>query len=66
MASNEVSEVTKQDDGWTGPAFPSLGAIVLGTFLFATGGMLLFTVIFTPLGMLMLPLGVALLTTPKR
>jgi hypothetical protein len=49
---------------------------VLGTFLFATGGMtgphhemfpeVLFTVIFTPLGMLMAPLGVALLTTPKR
>jgi hypothetical protein len=47
------------------PAFPSLGAIVLGTFPFATCGML-FTVIFTPLGMLMAPLGVALLTTPKR
>ena len=58
MAQNEV--------GWIGPAFPSVGAIVLGTILFVTGGMLLATVIGTPLGIVLLPVGVGLLTTPKE
>ncbi len=66
MARNEMLETTKEHEGWVGPEFPSLGSIVLGTFLFATGGMLLLTVIFTPLGMVLLPLGVGLLTTPKK
>jgi hypothetical protein len=65
MAQNEIVEATKEDGGWVGPEFPSLGAIVLGTFLFATGGMLLLTVIGTPLGIVLLPVGVGLLTTPK-
>src|SRR5204863_2001975 len=59
-------EMVQNEDGWVGPEFPSLGAIVLGTFLFATGGMLLLTVIGTPLGIVMLPVGVGLLTTPKE
>ena len=55
-----------EDRGWVGPEFPSLGSIALGTILFATGGMLLFTIIGTPLGIVMLPVGVGLLTTPKE
>jgi hypothetical protein len=43
-----------------------LGRIALGTILFATGGMLLLTIIGTPLGIVMLPVGVGLLTTPKE
>jgi hypothetical protein len=66
MARNEVIEATKEDQGWVGPEFPSLGRIALGTILFVTGGMLLLTVIGTPLGILMLPIGVGLLTTPKE
>jgi hypothetical protein len=66
MARNEVIDGTKQDQGWVGPEFPSLGRIALGTILFATGGMLLLTVIGTPLGIVMLPVGVGLLTTPKE
>ena len=66
MARNEVMEPTTEDRGWVGPEFPSLGRIALGTILFATGGMLLLTIIGTPLGIVMLPVGVGLLTTPKE
>ena len=66
MTRNEVMEPTTEDRGWMGPEFPSLGSIALGTILFATGGMLLLTVIGTPLGIVMLPVGVGLLTTPKE
>ena len=66
MARNEVMEPATEDRGWVGPEFPSLGRIALGTILFATGGMLLLTVIGTPLGIVLLPVGVGLLTTPKE
>ena len=66
MARNEVVEATKKDDDWVGPDLPSLGSIALGAILFATGGMLLLTVIGTPLGIVLLPVGVGLLTTPKE
>ena len=66
MAWNEFLEPEAEDQGWVGPEFPSLGRIALGTILFATGGMLLLTVIGTPLGIVMLPVGVGLLTTPKE
>ena len=66
MAQNQVMEPTAEDREWVGPEFPSLGRIALGTFLFATGGMLLLTIIGTPLGIVMLPVGVGLLTTPKE
>ena len=66
MARNEVLEPEAEDQGWVGPEFPSVGRIALGTILFATGGMLLLTVIGTPLGIVMLPVGVGLLTTPKE
>ena len=66
MARNEVMEPTTEDRGWIGPEFPSLGRIALGTLLFATGGMLMLTIIGTPLGIVMLPAGVGLLTTPKE
>ena len=66
MGRNEVMEPAAEDRGWVGPEFPSLGRIALGTFLFVTGGMLLLTIIGTPLGIVMLPVGVGLLTTPKE
>jgi hypothetical protein len=66
MARNEVMDRATEDQGWVGPEFPSLGRIALGTILFATGGMLLLTIIGTPLGIVMLPVGVGLLTTPKE
>ena len=66
MERNEVLEPATEDRGWVGPEFPSLGRIALGTILFATGGMLLLTIIGTPLGIVMLPVGVGLLTTPRE
>jgi hypothetical protein len=66
MATNEVIGTTEEDRGWIGPELPSLGRIALGTLLFATGGMLLLTIIGTPLGIVLLPVGVGLLTTPKE
>ena len=54
------------EDGWIGPEFPSLGSIVLGSILLTTGGMLLFTVIGTPLGLVLFMVGIGLLTTPKE
>jgi len=66
MARNKVMESPTEDRRWVGPEFPSLARIALGTILFATGGMLLLTIIGTPLGIAMLPVGVGLLTTPKE
>jgi hypothetical protein len=66
MATNEVIGTTEEDRGWIGPELPSLGRIALGTLLFATGGMLLLTIIGTPLGIVLLPVGVGMLTTPKE
>jgi len=54
-----------EDRGWIGPELPSLSAIVMGTLLFMTGGMLMFTIIGTPLGILLFAIGLDLLLTPK-
>jgi hypothetical protein len=66
MAQNERSEQAMEDRGWVGPELPSLGAIVVGTILFMTGGMLMWTVIGTPLGILLFAMGLGLLLTPKE
>ena len=58
--------MARNEDEWVGPEFPSLGSMVLGGFLLATGGMLLFTVIGTPLGIMLFAVGIGLLTTPKE
>jgi hypothetical protein len=65
MARNEDVQPTN-DRGWVGPELPGLGAIIVGTMLFVTGGMLIFTVIGTPLGIVMFALGLGLLLTPKQ
>jgi len=54
-----------EDRQWVGPEFPSIGSIALGTLLFATGGMLLFTIIGTPLGIVLFAVGLDMLITPK-
>jgi hypothetical protein len=66
MATNEVAGTTEDAKVWIGPELPSLGRIALGALLFATGGMLLLTIIGTPLGIVLLPVGVGMLTTPKE
>jgi hypothetical protein len=59
-------EIERGDGDWIGPDLPGVGAIALGTVLFATGGMLLLTVIGTPLGIVLFAVGLGLLTTPKE
>jgi hypothetical protein len=58
--------MARDEQGWVGPEFPSPGAIVVGTLLFMTGGMLLPTVIGTPLGIVLFAIGLGLLLTPKE
>jgi hypothetical protein len=66
MARNERSEQAENERGWIGPELPSLGSIVLGTILFMTGGMLMWTIIGTPLGILLFAMGLGMLLTPKQ
>jgi hypothetical protein len=55
----------KTDQDWVGPDLPSLGGVVFGSILFMTGGMLMFTVIGLPLGILLFGAGLGLMLTPK-
>jgi hypothetical protein len=54
------------EDSWLGPDLPSVGAVLIGSVFFATGGALLFTVIGTPLGILLFAVGLGLMLTPKE
>jgi hypothetical protein len=49
-----------------GPELPSLSGIVFGSILFVTGGMLMFTVIGAPAGILLFALGLGWMLTPKE
>lgn len=53
------------DQDWVGPELPSLSGVVFGSILFVTGGMLLFTVIGIPLGLLLFAAGLGWMLTPK-
>jgi hypothetical protein len=66
MERNERDAQTTRSQDWVGPELPSLGAIVVGTILFTLGGMLLLTVIGTPLGILLFAVGLGMLLTPKE
>ena len=44
---------------------PSLSGVVFGSILFVTGGLLLFTVIGAPLGILLFAIGLGWMLTPK-
>lgn len=57
---------SKVDTGnWVGPDLPSLSDVLIGSMLFVTGGMLIFTVIGIPLGIPMFAAGLGLILTPK-
>jgi hypothetical protein len=56
----------KADQDWVGPDLPSLSGVVFGSILFVTGGMLMFTVIGAPLGMLLFAAGLGWMLTPKE
>lgn len=55
-----------EDRGWVGPELPSLSAIAMGTLSLMTGGVLMFTIIGTPLGIMLFAIGLDLLLTPKE
>ena len=56
---------TEAPHEWVGPDLPSLSGIVFGSILFMTGGMLLFTAIGIPLGLLLFAAGLGWMLTPK-
>jgi hypothetical protein len=49
----------------TGPELPSLGGVLIGSFLAVTGWSLMMTLILIPAGLLMFVAGVGLMLTPK-
>jgi hypothetical protein len=55
-----------EERDWVGPELPSFGGFVIGTVLFMTGGMLMLTVIGTPVGILLFAAGLGMLLTPKE
>ena len=65
MDAKEKEQHAPERD-WIGPQLPSLGSFILGTILFVTGGMLMLTVIGTPIGIVMFAAGLGLLLTPKE
>jgi len=56
----------EKDRGWIGPDLPSLSGVVIGSILFMTGGSLLFTVVFAPVGILLFAAGLGCMLTPKN
>jgi hypothetical protein len=48
------------------PDLPSLGAVLIGSVLFLTGGMLMLSVIGIPLGILLFAAGLGLMLEPRR
>ena len=54
----------RDEDPWVGPELPSLSGVVFGSILFVTGGLLLFTVIGAPLGILLFAVGLGWMLTP--
>jgi len=55
----------RDEDPWVGAELPSLSGVVFGSILFVTGGLLLFTVIGAPLGILLFAIGLGWMLTPK-
>lgn len=68
MMASTTSSVKPGSDAqeWVGPDLPSLGAILIGSVLFLTGGTLIFTVIGIPFGIPLFAAGLGLMLTPKR
>jgi hypothetical protein len=67
MRRSGMDGIEKQEErDWVGPELPSLGAFIFGTILFTTGGMLMLTVIGTPVGILLFAAGLGMLLTPKE
>lgn len=65
MRTERQEEHRQDEHGWVGPELPSLSGIVFGSILFVTGGLLMFTVIGAPAGILLFALGLGWMLTPK-
>ena len=52
--------------GSVGPDLPSLGAVLIGSILFVTGGILMLTVIGIPPGILLFAAGLGVMLEPSR
>ena len=48
------------------PDLPSLGAVLVGSMLFLTGGMLMLSVVGIPFGILLFAAGLGLMLEPRR
>jgi hypothetical protein len=48
------------------PDLPSLGAVLIGSVLFLTGGMLMLSVVGIPFGILLFAAGLGLMLEPRR
>jgi hypothetical protein len=59
-------EAADAEQSWVGPNLPSLSGILIGSVLFFTGGMLMFTVIGIPPGILLFAAGLGLMLEPKK
>jgi hypothetical protein len=57
------TNVTTQD--WVGPDLPSLSGVLIGSVMFVTGGMLLFTIFGIPFGIPLFAAGLGWMLTPK-
>jgi hypothetical protein len=67
---NEDIGATRNDREPPGPSvdpdLPSLGAVLIGSVLFLTGGMLMLSVIGIPFGILLFAAGLGLMLEPRR
>jgi hypothetical protein len=61
----EMQTKRETDQDWVGPDLPSLSGVVFGSILFMTGGMLMLTVIGTPVGILLFAAGLGWMLTPR-
>jgi hypothetical protein len=66
MQTERQEEHRRDEQPWVGPDLPSLSGVIFGSILFVTGGLLMFTVIGAPAGILLFALGLGWMLTPKR
>lgn len=64
--AKDADHATDAGQGWVGPDLPSLSAVLIGSVLFFTGGMLMFTVIGIPPGILLFAAGLGLMLEPRK
>jgi len=61
-----TTPAVRGDQGVMGSDVPSLGAVLIGSILFVTGGILMLTVIGIPPGILLFAAGLGLMLEPNK